>query len=69
VRIDVLANDSNPDEDPTTVSDYTSATAQGGTADCATAGACTYTPLLGFGWRFSAFTIPLPAAPALKDVG
>ena len=48
VTIDVLANDSDPDGDPLTVSDHDSSTAWRGTVDCATTGPCTYTPPAAF---------------------
>jgi len=44
VDIHVLANDSDPDGDALTVSDYDSASTQGGTVTCTAAGVCTYTP-------------------------
>ena len=48
VDINVLFNDSDPDGDALTVSNYASASAQGGTVQCTTAGVCTYTPPGGF---------------------
>jgi hypothetical protein len=49
VDIDVLSNDSDPDGDALTVSNYESASAQGGTVQCTAAGVCTYTPPGGLG--------------------
>ncbi|MDY6874909.1 MAG: tandem-95 repeat protein [Chloroflexota bacterium] len=48
VVIDVLANDSDPDGDDLTVSDYDVTSTEGGTVDCTSAGLCTYTPPAGF---------------------
>jgi len=44
VDVHVLANDSDPDDDPLTVGDYDSSSTQGGTVTCTAAGVCTYTP-------------------------
>ena len=48
VDIDVLANDTDPDGDELTISDYDPSSTQGGTVDCASARLCTYTPPAGF---------------------
>jgi len=48
VVISVLANDSDPDGDILTVSNYDITSAEGGRVYCTTAGACTYTPPAGF---------------------
>jgi len=48
VVINVLTNDSDPDGDTLTVSNYDVTSAEGGTVDCTTAGLCTYTPPAGF---------------------
>jgi len=48
VQINVLANDSDPDGDALTVSDYDSSSTQGGPVSCTGAGVCTYTPPTGF---------------------
>jgi hypothetical protein len=48
VGINVLANDSDPDGDILTISDYETASAQGGTVQCTDVGMCTYTPPAGF---------------------
>ena len=48
VDINVLANDSDPDGDPLTVSAFDATGAQGGTVSCTSAGICTYTPPPGF---------------------
>jgi hypothetical protein len=47
VSINVLANDSDPDGDTLTVSDYETASAQGGMVQCTDAGMCTYSPPAG----------------------
>jgi hypothetical protein len=47
VTVNVLANDSDPDGDALTVSDYVTASAQSGTVSCAGDGVCTYTPPAG----------------------
>jgi hypothetical protein len=48
VDINVLENDSDPDGDPLTVSDYDDTSAEGGMVDCTSAGLCTYTPPTDF---------------------
>lgn len=48
VDIDVLANDSDPDGDPLTVSAFDATSAQGGTVSCTPAGVCNYAPGAGF---------------------
>ncbi len=45
--VSVLANDSDPDGDILTVSDYDIASAEGGRVYCTTAGVCIYTPPAG----------------------
>ena len=44
VQIDVLDNDSDPDGDTLSVSDYDVTSAAGGAVSCTVAGECTYTP-------------------------
>ena len=44
VQIDVLDNDSDPDGDTLSVSDYDATSAAGGAVSCTVAGECTYTP-------------------------
>ena len=44
--VDVLANDSDPDGDPLTVTSHTAA--EHGSVDCAATGTCTYEPVAGF---------------------
>jgi len=48
VDVNVLANDSDPDGDTLTVSDYDTSSIQGGTVICASAGVCTYNPPADF---------------------
>jgi hypothetical protein len=48
VNVNVLANDSDADGDTLTVSGYQTASAQGGTVSCTSAGVCTYTPPANF---------------------
>ncbi|MCK4470164.1 MAG: DNRLRE domain-containing protein, partial [Anaerolineae bacterium] len=48
VDINVLENDSDPDDDLLIVSDYDDTSAEGGMVDCTSAGLCTYTPPVGF---------------------
>ena len=48
VDVNVLANDSDPDGDMLTVSDYDTSSTEGGTVSCASAGVCTYNPPAGF---------------------
>ena len=48
VDISVLDNDSDPDDDILTVSDYDDTSAEGGMVDCTSAGLCTYTPPTDF---------------------
>ena len=48
VDIHVLANDTDPDGDDLTISNYGSFSTQGGTVDCTSARLCTYTPPAGF---------------------
>jgi hypothetical protein len=48
VDINVLENDSDPDGDFLTVSDYDDTSAEGGMVDCTSAGMCTYTPPVDF---------------------
>jgi len=48
VSINVLDNDSDPDGDTLTVSAYDTASSEGGTVSCTSAGLCTYTPPAGF---------------------
>jgi len=48
VSINVLANDSDPDGDALTVSQYDVVGGQGGTVSCTAAGVCTYTPPAAF---------------------
>jgi hypothetical protein len=48
VDVNVLANDSDPDGDTLTVSDYDTSSTQGGTVNCADTGVCTYNPPAGF---------------------
>ncbi len=48
VDINVLANDTDPDGDDLTISDYDTSSTQGGTVNCTSAGLCTYTPPAGF---------------------
>jgi len=48
VDVNVLDNDSDPDGDALTVSDYDSSSTQGGPVSCTGAGVCTYTPPTGF---------------------
>ncbi len=48
VDINVLDNDSDPDDDILTVSDYDDTSAEGGMVDCTSAGLCTYTPPTDF---------------------
>ncbi|NWF69391.1 MAG: tandem-95 repeat protein, partial [Chloroflexi bacterium] len=48
VTINVLANDSDIDGGALTVSAFDSASAQGGTVNCVSAGNCTYTPRANF---------------------
>lgn len=47
VTVNVLANDSDPDGDPITISSFDALSEQGGVVTC-TASACTYTPPAGF---------------------
>ena len=48
VVINVLANDSDPDGDPLTVSTFDAVSVNGNTVNCTAAGSCTYTPTGGF---------------------
>jgi len=48
VTINVLANDSDPDGDPLSVSNHQVTSSQGGTVSCDGAGRCTYSPAAGF---------------------
>jgi mono/diheme cytochrome c family protein len=48
VDIDVLANDSDPTNDPLSVTAFDAASANSGTVACTGAGICTYTPPAGF---------------------
>jgi hypothetical protein len=48
VTINVLANDSDPDGDPLTVSNHQVTSSRGGTVSCDGAGRCTYSPAAGF---------------------
>jgi len=48
VDIDVLTNDSDPTNDPLSVTTFDAASANGGTVNCTVAGICTYTPPGGF---------------------
>ena len=48
VDIDVLANDSDPNDDPLSVTAFDATSANGGTVNCTVAGICTYTPSGGF---------------------
>jgi hypothetical protein len=48
VVVNVLANDTDPDGDTLTVSGYDATSVRGGTVSCTAAGACTYTPAVGF---------------------
>jgi len=48
VVISVLTNDSDPDDDTLTISDYDTFSTQGGTVGCTNAGVCTYTPPADF---------------------
>jgi hypothetical protein len=48
VTLNVLANDSDVDGDPLTVTAYDAASGEGGTVSCTPAGACTYTPPTNF---------------------
>lgn len=48
VDINVLSNDSDPDGDSLTVSDYDDTSAEGGTVDCSGGSSCHYTPPGGF---------------------
>jgi hypothetical protein len=48
VTIDVLANDSDPDGDSLTLSDYQVTSSRGGTVSCDEEGQCTYGPAVGF---------------------
>ena len=48
VVVNVLSNDSDPDGDGLTVTDYDATSARGGTVRCTNAGTCTYTPPTGF---------------------
>ncbi|MDH3417431.1 MAG: Ig-like domain-containing protein [Gammaproteobacteria bacterium] len=48
VDIDVLANDSDPTNEPLSVSAFDAASANGGTVACTGAGICTYSPPAGF---------------------
>jgi mono/diheme cytochrome c family protein len=48
VDINVAANDSDPDNDPLTVSAFDAASANGGTVSCTNAGVCMYTPAADF---------------------
>jgi hypothetical protein len=51
VHVDVLANDSDPDGDALTVSDFDGTGARGGTVKCADTGTCTYRPPANFSGR------------------
>jgi mono/diheme cytochrome c family protein len=48
VDVDVLANDTDPTNDPLSVTDFDAASTNGGTVDCTAAGTCTYTPPADF---------------------
>ena len=48
VEVNVLANDSDPDNDPLVVSDYQITSVYSGTVNCTTAGVCIYTPPAAF---------------------
>jgi hypothetical protein len=48
VTIDVLANDTDADEDPLTIVLWDANSSSGGTVDCSSGIACAYTPPLGF---------------------
>ena len=47
VTVDVLANDTDPDGDPLTISAFDPTSVGGGTVSCTTATGCTYTPAPG----------------------
>jgi hypothetical protein len=49
VNINVLANDTDPDGDTLTVSDYSATSVQSSTVACTSVGLCTYTPPIDFG--------------------
>jgi hypothetical protein len=49
VNINVLANDTDPDGDALTVSDYSATSVQSSTVECTSLGVCTYTPPPNFG--------------------
>lgn len=46
--LSVLANDSDPDGDPVTITGWNPQGTSGGTVDCSTGTSCTYTPPAGF---------------------
>jgi hypothetical protein len=48
VTIDVLANDTDADEDPLTIVGWDANSTKGGTVDCSSGIDCTYTPLTDF---------------------
>jgi hypothetical protein len=48
VDINVLTNDSDPDDDTLTVSDYDTFSTEGGTVSCTSTGVCTYSPPADF---------------------
>jgi len=48
VVINVLGNDSDPDNDTLTIGDYDTSSTHGGTVGCTSTGVCTYTPPADF---------------------
>jgi parallel beta-helix repeat protein len=48
VTTNVVANDSDPNNDPLTLTSFSVNSAQGGTVNCTSGGLCTYTPPLNF---------------------
>lgn len=48
VEIEVLENDTDPDGDQLTLSQYDTSSTQGGAVNCTSVGVCTYTPPPGF---------------------
>jgi Ca2+-binding RTX toxin-like protein/plastocyanin len=67
VDIPVLTNDSDPDGDDFSITDFAATSAQGGTVSCTAApnvGTCTYTPAAGFNGTDS-FTYTITDQPAV----